>query len=66
MAYKVTTFGNSIKCTYKIGLKQNKLQCKQCSYLLHQKCTNISSRENSRDFEIGKRDFICQYCVDYL
>ena len=44
MASKGTTFVKCIKCTYKIGPKENKLQCKQCSYPLHQKCTNISSR----------------------
>ena len=37
----VTTFRKCIKCTYNIDTKQNKLQWKQCLFLLHQKCTNI-------------------------
>ena len=54
----VSTFVKYIKCTYKIGPKQNKLQYKQCSFL-HQKCTNRSNREYSKGFKIAKRDFIC-------
>ena len=65
MASKETIFARCIKHTDKICPKQNKLQCKQCSYLLHQKCTNISTREYSKDFKTGKKDFICQYCADY-
>ena len=65
MASKVTTFGKCIKCNYKIGSKQNKLQCKQCSYLSRQKLTNIKSREYSKDFKTGKRESISQYCADY-
>lgn len=59
-----STFVKYIKCTYKIGPKQNKLQYKQCSFL-HQKCTNRSNREYSKGFKIAKRDFICQYCLNY-
>ena len=44
MTSKEITPGRCIKCDNKIGPKQNKLQCKQCSFLLYQKCTNISSR----------------------
>ena len=61
----VTTFRKCIKCTYNIDTKQNKLQCKQCLFLLHQKCTNISNREYFKDFKTGKRGLICQYCSDY-
>ena len=35
------------------------------TFVLHQKCTNTRSREYSKDFKTGKRDFICQYCEDY-
>ena len=52
MASKVT-FGKCIICTCKTGPKQNELQCKQCSYLLHQKCTNVRIRKYSKDFKTG-------------
>ena len=55
MAYKVT-FGKCIICTYKIGPKQNELQCKQYFYLLHQKCTNVRIRKHSKDFKTGGKD----------
>ena len=41
------------------------MQCKQCSYLLHQKCTNVRIRKYSKDFKTGEKNLICQYCADY-
>lgn len=58
------TFGKCIKCNNKTGPK--KVQYKQCSYLLHQKCTSIISRRYSKYFKSYKRDFICPYSANYL
>ena len=48
IASKETNLGMCIKCTKKIGSKQNKLLkllCRQCCYLLHMKCNDMCNWE---------------------
>ena len=54
-----------IKCTKPfLSMRQKTLKCLKCLNSLHIKSSTTDNRQYL-SYKNGKKDFICEYCVDY-